>query len=535
MEIPHYDYYWQYVRHWGEVDPGFPALREGDRTVTSGEFHQMVTRLSESLLDLGVKKGDRIVTILPTGIEFVVTLVAGQSVGAVIVPMDIKFRPADLKRFLAHSQPKLIISLAAVKDFDIAGTLASLGPEYNQIKKATVGPGPFGLTFEDLVTGSPGSESEIRRVRESISPDDAGLIVFSGGTTGVPKAALLSHTNCVYMSYIEVLLFNKWLGPRGAAGRIKSVAALPPSHVGGTVEFVGTGIVGGLELIMMDTWNPYTVLEMTQKEQVPWIGGVPTMYAIILSLPDLSKFDLSCLKLAILSGEKVSLELLTGIRDMIAPIVINGYGSTEAGSEVTFTEPDDEFARLADGYVGKPIGGMQIKIIDEKGGELSPGEPGEVITKGPLSIHRYYNMPEEDEVGFTKDGWCKTGDLGYLVADGGLYIKGRIKQIIRVGSYTVLPAEIEEVAIGYENVGFAAAIGVPDKVYGEVVWLFIAPVWGTEVNTEGLMAFLATKLAKFKVPKKIVIKDDIPITRIGKADRTKLRNEVVNQLEKEKD
>jgi acyl-CoA synthetase (AMP-forming)/AMP-acid ligase II len=370
-------------------------------------------------------------------------------------------------------------------------------------------------------------------VRASLASDDGALIVFSGGTTGVPKAALLSHTNSVYMSYIEVLLFNKWLAPYGVAGRIKSVAALPPSHVGGTVEFIGTGIVGGLELIMMDTWNPYTVLEMTQKEQVPWIGGVPTMYAIILSLPDLSKFDLSCVKLAILSGEKVSLDLLTGIREKIAPIVINGYGSTESGSEVTFTEPEDDFSRLADGYVGKPIGDMQIKIIDEKGREATVGESGEILTRGPLSIGKYYNMPGEDKAGFTADGWCRTGDLGYLTPEGGLYIKGRIKQIIRVGSYTVLPTEIEEVAIEYENVGLSAAIGVPDKIYGEVVWLFVAPVWGTEVNTEGLTKFLEARLAKFKVPRKIVIKDDIPITRIGKADRTKMRKDVVDSLKEE--
>jgi acyl-CoA synthetase (AMP-forming)/AMP-acid ligase II len=531
MDIPKYDYYWQYVEYWSTVDPGFPALREGDRTVSSGEFHRMVTALAESFLALGISRGDRIVTILPTGVEFVVTLAAGQSVGAVIVPMDVKFRVADLQRFLSHARPALILSVSAVKDFDIIGALGSLGPEFDSIKKATVGAGPFGLTFEDLAAGKPGYREELKKVRASLSPDDGALIVFSGGTTGIPKAALLSHTNSVYMSYIEVLLFNKWLGPQGVSGRIKSVAALPPSHVGGTVEFIGTGIVGGLELIMMDTWNPYTVLEMTQKEQAPWIGGVPTMYAIILSLPDLSKFDLSCVKLAILSGEKVSLDLLNGIREKIAPVVINGYGSTESGSEVTFTEPGDDFSRLADGYVGKPIGGMKVKVVDEKGKEVPVGEAGEILTRGPLSIRKYYNMPEEDKAGFTPDGWCRSGDLGYLTPDGGLYIKGRIKQIIRVGSYTVLPTEVEEVAIEYENVGLAAAIGVPDKIYGEVVWLFIAPVWGTEVDTEGLAKFLEGKLAKFKVPKKIVIKEDIPITRIGKADRTRLRKEVIKAME----
>ncbi len=531
MTIPALDYYWQYVEYWSTVDPAFPALREGKRTVTSEEFQRQVVQLAKAFIHLGVRKGDRLVSILPTGIEFVLTLVAAEMIGAVIVPMDTKFRAADLERFLSHSKPKLIVSITGVKDFSIVDVLGALGREFAEIKKVAVGSNVFGASFEELLKMELSLDDRLKEAKEALDPDDGSLIVFSGGTTGVPKAALLSHRNSVYMSYVEVEMFDEWLAPQGITGRIKSVAALPPSHVGGTVEFLGTGIVGGLELIMMETWNPYAVLEMTQKEKVPWIGGVPTMYAIILSLPDLAKFDLSCLKLAVLSGEKVSHELIAGIKEKIAPVVINGYGSTEAGSEVTFTEPDEDFAKIADGYVGKPIGNTEIKIIDEKGKELPLGEMGEIIVSGPLTIKSYYNMEEEDRVGFTKDGWCRTGDLGYMTEDGGLYIKGRIKQIIRVGSYTVLPTEVEEVAIEYKNVGLAAAIGVPDKIYGEVVWLFIAPVWGTQVDTDGLLRFLESKLAKFKVPKKIVIKDDIPITRIGKADRTRLRKDVIASLE----
>jgi acyl-CoA synthetase (AMP-forming)/AMP-acid ligase II len=350
----------------------------------------------------------------------------------------------------------------------------------------------------------------------------------------VPKAALLNHTNQVYMSYLDNVCFAKYLSESGAPGRIKLISPLPPSHVGGTVEFIGNGIVGGLEQILMDTWNPYTVLEVTQNERAPAIGGVPTMYAIILALPDLNKFDLSSVKLAILSGEKVSVELLKGVQGKLAPQILIGYGSTEAGAEITFTEVNEDFEKLADGYVGKPIGGMEIKIVDPTTGkELPIGKEGEIIAKGPLTIKSYYNMPEEDKVGFTKDGWCRTGDLGYLTDEGGLYVRGRIKHIIRVGSYTVMPTEVEEVALEYPNVGLTACIGVPDKVYGEVVWLYVAPVWGTTVDVDGLTKHLEAKLAKFKVPKKIVIKDDIPLTRIGKADRTKLQKEVVASLGQE--
>ena len=185
-------------------------------------------------------------------------------------------------------------------------------------------------------------DDELKAAKFNQDKDDGALIIFTGGTTGVPKAALLSHENMTLMSFIEVERFLKWLSLYGMGGRIKTVAGLPPSHVGGTLEFIGTGIVGGFELILIESWSPHRILEITQKEKVPWIGGVPTMYAIILSLPDLDNYDLSSLKLALFSGEKVSRELVQGIKEKIANTVINGYGSTEAGAEVTFTEPDDD-------------------------------------------------------------------------------------------------------------------------------------------------------------------------------------------------
>ncbi|RLA99137.1 MAG: hypothetical protein DRG37_05425, partial [Deltaproteobacteria bacterium] len=372
---------------------------------------------------------------------------------------------------------------------------------------------------------------ELVKAKRNQDRHDGALIIFTGGTTGIPKAALLSHENIALMSYIEFEYFQKWLEPYGIEGRIKTLAALPPSHVGGTVEFIGTGIVGGLEMILMESWSPVRVLETIQEEKISWIGGVPTMYAIILSMPDLDAYDLSCLKLAVLSGEKVSKELIDGIKQKIAPCIINGYGSTEAGSEVTFTEPDDDPDEIAKGYVGKPLPTVEIKIVDDNDTEVPPGEVGEVLVRGPLAIGSYYRQPEENDAGFTEDGWVRTGDLGYLTHDSRLYIQGRKKQIIRVGSYTVLPTEIEEVVIKDSDVAMAAAIGVPDKIYGEVVWLFVTPAPGKEVNEQHIIELCKRELAKFKVPKRVIVRNDIPVTRIGKADRKALRKEVLESME----
>ncbi len=531
MEIPRLDSYWKYVDYWSTVDPDFPALREGPRTLSSEEFKKITDSMAKAFLSLGVKKGERIISILPSGIDYVLTLIAAGKIGAIIVPMDVKFRTTDLKRFISHAKPTLIIALPEVDGHDIMQDLDALGSELKGIKKVFLGHGGgHGMSLDSMLEEGLGLDDELEQAKKDQDRHDGALIIFTGGTTGIPKAALLSHENIALMSYIEFEYFETWLEPYGIRGRIKTLAALPPSHVGGTVEFIGTGIVGGLEMILMDTWSPSRVLETIQEEKISWIGGVPTMYAIILSMPDLDAYDLSSLKLAVLSGEKVSRELIDGIKDKIAPCIINGYGSTEAGPEITFTEPDDDPEEIARGYVGKPLPTVEIKIVDDNDVELPAGEVGEVLVRGPLAIRSYYRQPEEDRAGFTKDGWVRTGDLGYTTQDSRLYIQGRKKQIIRVGSYTVLPTEVEEVVVRDPDVAMAAAIGVPDRIYGEVVWLFVAPAPGRVIDEQRIIDLCKKELAKFKVPRKVIVRNDMPVTRIGKADRKALRKEVLESM-----
>jgi acyl-CoA synthetase (AMP-forming)/AMP-acid ligase II len=530
MEVPKLNSYWQYVEYWSSVDPSFPALRENDRTVTSREFEEITDQLAKVFISLGVKKGDRIVTILPSGINYVFTLIAAGKVSAILVPLDVKFRMADLQRFLSHADPRVLIALPKVGDFDVVQMLNALGPEFNGIKKILVGSSEFETSFEDLLTMPLKLDEELKAAKADQDKDDGALIIFTGGTTGVPKAALLSHENMALMSHIEGDYFNKFLEPFGITGRYKTIAALPPSHVGGTIELIGVPIVIGLEMLLFHSWSPTQYLDVVEREKIPFVGGVPTMFAIMLSLPNLNKYDLSSVKLALLSGEKVSLELVEGTKAKIADIVINGYGSTEAGAETNFTEPDDDPAKIAEGYAGKPLPTVKIRIVDDDDNPLPPGQVGEVIIGGPLAIKSYFKMPEEDKVGFTSDGWVRMGDYGYLDKDGGLYIQGRKKQIIRVGSYTVLPTEVEDVVIKDPNVSMAAAIGVPDKIYGEVIWLFVIPESGKTVDEAGILEMCKRELAKFKVPEKVIVRKNLPTTRIGKVDRVLLRKEVIKSL-----
>ncbi|MCK5665052.1 MAG: long-chain fatty acid--CoA ligase, partial [Thiotrichaceae bacterium] len=255
-----------------------------------------------------------------------------------------------------------------------------------------------------------------------------------------------------------------------------------------------------------------------------------TMYAIMLTKPELKTYDLSSLKLAILSGEKLETELLEQIHNNICSNLLVGYGSTEAGSEVTFTEPGEDFENIAKGYVGKPLPGYQIKIVDDNDNNLPAEKEGEVLVKGDFTIKKYFKMPQEDKEGFTADGYCRTGDLGYLTPDGGLYIKGRKKHIVRVGSYTVMPSEVEEIVTQDPSVGLAAAIGVPDKILGEVVWLVVSPAAESVIDADKLIKICENQLAQFKVPKHVIVKDNLPVTHIGKINRIQLQNEIIKEI-----
>ncbi len=347
----------------------------------------------------------------------------------------------------------------------------------------------------------------------------------------------LTHRNIIELCYEESQSVTKWLeiltGKK--VDRKPWLVNLPVSHVGGTLELIGSGILNGNEMILQASWSPGDSLKAMKEYNLDFMGGVPTMFKIFLSLPDLDNFEpKNYLKLVLLSGEKTSKALLEGINKRICDNIIIGYGSTEAGSEVTFTELGDDFNKIASGYVGKPIRGVDIKIIDGTGKELLSGQTGEVIVNGPLTSKSYFRMPEENKAGFTPNGYCKTGDLGYLDNEGGLYITGRIKEIIRIGAYTVLPSEIEELVRPYPKVAIAAALGAPDDIKGEVIWLVIGPEPGVnfdENNKKEILELCQNNLAKFKVPQKIIIypldPNNLPITRIGKVDRVRLKKELL--------
>jgi len=539
MEIPKLKLLWEYADHWADKEPDYPMMRFKKEIITAKEVKQRSDQLAKALLDMGVRKGDTIATVLATIPEFIYTYIASSKIGAIIVPMDKEYKTKDFESLIPHTNPKVIITMKKWEKNRIADNLLDLKEDFGEIKYIILGKHELGISFEDILDRDYDNSDLIEKSKQNLSEEDCLMVIWTGGTTGAPKAVELSNTNVIDMSILE---FEKLRGDLKKVGydvdkdNLKFLVNMPTSHVGGTIELLTTGLVHGLEMIVQASWSPWDSLKAMQRYDIPFMGGVPTMFKILLSIPDLDNYNpKDHLKLIVMSGEKVSADLLRSIEERICENIIIGYGSTEAGAEVTFTELEDEYTKIAKGYIGKPLPGVDIKIIDKEENDLPPGEKGEIIAKGSVTSKSYYKMPEKNETSFTDDGYCKTGDIGYMDQEGGVYISGRIKEIIRVGGFTVFPPEIESLALEHPKVAIAAALGAPDEIHGEVVWLVVGPELGqnfSEEDKDELLKSLKDNLAKFKVPKKIIVypldPNNLPITRLGKVDRKRLKKELID-------
>ncbi len=280
MQIPKLELLWQYSDYWARSIPDAVAMRFNGQVITFREVAETTDRLAMALLDSGVEKGDRIVTILSSRPEYVYCYIAASKIGAVTVPLDVRYKSAELRNFIGKTEPKVIVALARTPDNDIAEILNSLKNELGRIEYIMVDRAEFGTPFQAKLSLNLNQKlaSQLKAAKEQQDPQDEILLIFTGGTTGVPKGALLSHGNIVTMCRQESQLFLDNAGVDEETGRLKILAALPPSHVGGSVEIMGLGIVGGGELILHEHWNPYQVLETTAKEGLSLLAGVPPMY-----------------------------------------------------------------------------------------------------------------------------------------------------------------------------------------------------------------------------------------------------------------
>ncbi len=510
-----------YVQKNASERPNGRAFIVEDEVITWQEFNNKAERLAKYLLKTGVQKGDRIAYICTAQPEFFYLYAAASRIGAIIVGMGVKYSPREYGYFIDNSKAEYVFCRAGLgPDIDYQDKLAQVLPNTPWVKQVIITGGiptlDKSVSFTDIMNEDYADMNQALAEREAtVSAMDGLLIVYTSGTTGNPKGALMSNQNIIHVALVTVdeaisTADSIWLNH------------MPVNHVSGATEIGTTSIVSGATQVLLEAFHPETTLQLIQKHKVTNFGQVPTMYAMEFALPNFDTYDLSSVQCCIVSGSPLSEDLATKIYNKMSRNISNDLGMTETAGLVTFTRKGAPPAEIASS-IGMVPPEFEFKLVDKDRKEVKPGETGDLAYRGSNVIKEYYMLPEATAKSIDADGWFYAGDLARVGKDGQLHMMGRSSEMFITGGNNVYPAEIEEVTGNFENVMLVACLGIPDPIWGEVGRVFIVPKPGTTVDEEGLKEFLQKNLAKYKVPREFIFKDSLPLTSIGKVEKKLLR------------
>jgi fatty-acyl-CoA synthase len=505
--------------------PDREAVVFQDRRYTFRDYDRETDRVAAGLLKLGVKKGDRVGIYIPNWPENIFSYLGAAKIGAVAVPVSWRFTPQEIRFVIDNAGISVLIMAAGFMGMDFVGNLAAVRgelPGLGQVvilerDKAAAGMIPYDDFLAD-------AGPELEQAMQSVRPDDPVLFLYTSGTTGVPKASVLTHRNLI--SYTDGQIASS-----DFAGDHRLLLNIPLNHVGGAVMAVIACLNAGNTLVMMDMFIPEETLKVIEKEKITVIGQVPAQYALELLNPNVEKYNLKSVQVAIVSSQPCPSELILGIKAKMGVMPRNAYGLTEVSGAITFTHPNHGEEKLKYS-VGRAIPGVDLVIMDEQHKILPVGQVGEIAVKGDPVMKGYWKRPDEDKRVFDEKGYFHTGDMGRLEKDGSLVIVGRKKEMYIRGGENVYPPEVEEALAKHPDVLMCAVVGRPDPVMGEVGRAYIMPKPGTSPTAEGVKAFLKDKLANFKIPEDVIFRPQLPLTLLGKVKKLDLYGEIEKEFAK---
>ncbi|MGG4442110.1 fatty acid--CoA ligase family protein [Brevibacillus fortis] len=485
--------------------PDRPAYVFMGETTTYADFYQQVEHLAAGLAQHGIGKGDAVALLMDNRPHFVSAYYAILRVGAVVVPMNPIYTAREISFILSNSKAKAAIALSALQPV--------LTPMKDQIEDLQLliytEPIENELTIDQLV--QEGQESDAGYEEPERNEDDLAVILYTSGTTGQPKGAMLSHRNMDSNAEAMGKLFE--LVPED-----RMVAVLPMFHVFCMTVCMNGPIRTGATIIIMPKFHPADVVQTIREQKATCFAGVPTMYNYLLQLPTATKEDLSSIRIYCSGGASMPVELLHKFEAKYDAKVLEGYGLSEAAPATTF---NPLHGTRKPGSVGVDIPLVKNKVVDPEGKEVARGEVGELVVQGPNVMIGYLGLPD-DTAAALRDGWLYTGDMAHMDEEGYVYIVDRKKDMILVDGYNVYPREVEEVLYEHPAIIEAAVIGIPDEVHGEAVKAFVA-LKEVAVSQEDIMAFCRDKLAKYKVPRQVEFVAELPKNSTGKILRRSLR------------
>ncbi len=471
-------------------DPDHVAIKLDDVELTYAQLDEASARVAGLLAERGVGRGDRVGVMLPNVPYFPVCYFGILRAGATVVPMNVLLRRREVAFYLQDPGAKLLFAWEGFADDAKAGA-EEAGAECVLVERGK---------FEELLE----SVEPAREVADT-DGEDTAVILYTSGTTGTPKGAELTHSNLARNAEVARSLFD-------FDASTVTLGALPLFHSFGQTCGLNATIAGGGTLTLIPRFEPGKALEIVGRDQVNVFQGVPTMYGAILHHPERQGFDTSTLRLCASGGAALPVELLRAFEQEFGCKVLEGYGLSETSPVASFNHPDRE---RKPGSIGTPVEGVEMKIVDDDGGEVAQGEVGEIVIRGHNVMKGYWNRPDATAETI-RDGWFHSGDMAKIDEDGYFFIVDRKKDMIIRGGYNVYPREIEEVLYEHPAVREAAVLGVPHDEHGEEVAAAVALKDGESVSAEELRDFVKDQVAAYKYPRRVWFVDELPKGPTGK-------------------
>ncbi|GIJ41505.1 acyl-CoA synthetase [Micromonospora andamanensis] len=477
---------------------------EGD-SVTYRQFADAADRFAALLRSLGVGTGDAVAYLGENSPDFLQVMFGAARLGAVFVPVNTRLAPPEVAHVLTDCGARVLIH----------------DPEFgDRVAAARTGKSPRVVVTGAGTADRPGlaqllSATDVDDAAAAeVSMDDPAAIIYTSGTTGRAKGAVLTHANLTWVALNCVVDYD-------VVSTDVALMISPLFHVASLGMGALPVILKGATLVLEKGFEPGRALAQIQRHGVTMLSGVPTTYQLMADHPDWASTDLSTLSKLTCGGSAVPTRILNAYEERGLSFS-QGYGMTEASPGATSLPP--AMTRAKQGSVGLPHFFTSVRIADENGEPIADGGIGEIQISGPNLFPGYHLLPEATAEAFTPDGWFRSGDLGYLDADGYLYISGRLKDMIISGGENIYPAEVEVLLGEIDGVTGAAVIGVPDARWGEVPWAIMTVREGASVDVDTVRQFLDGRVARYKLPKNVVIVDELPRTASGKVRKTDLRN-----------
>lgn len=502
--------------------PGVEALVDERARLTYPALHEAARRAARALVACGVEAGDRVAIWAPNTTEWVVAALGTYCAGAVIVPLNTRFKGREAAYVLNKARARVLFTVTDFLETDYVELLAAAEPvpsiETTVVLRGAV---PGGATGWDdfLARGDGVAPSAVEARVAALDAGDLSDVMFTSGTTGLPKGAMLTHG-------ASVRAYDAWSTVVGLREGDRYLCVNPFFHGFGLKAGILASLIKGATIVPHGVFDVDAVMRRVVEERITMLPGPPTVYQSILDHPRASEFDLSTLRLGVTGAASVPVELIRRIRSELRfDTIVTGYGLTEATGIATMCRHDDDPEIIAT-TAGRAIPDVEVLVVDDAGEEVPRGEPGEVVVRGYNVMRGYLDDPDATAEAIDADGWLHTGDIGVMDDDGNLRITDRKKDMFIVGGFNAYPAEIENVISEHPAVSQVAVVGVPDRRMGEVGCAFVVLRPGKQLTPDELIAWCRDNMANYKVPRRVEIVDALPVNAAGKVVKYELRARV---------